>query len=189
MDKRLESGSRSITPASPARVSGAGETYDLPRACAMFDKPYLAQYTRGPGGSFIFAGAVKPESRSGDGSGNAAPSVKIDAREIRRDSRAAERCAWCGVKGEVIYCERCGAWVCPGRMTKRNGADYFRCRASCGEEGSVVAVNVEWHGSKSQAPHGENRRALPPGNVSGGALAKPETRAALPAADRPRLKP
>jgi hypothetical protein len=61
MDKRLESGSRSITPAR------ASETYDLPRVCAIFDKPYFARYTRGAGGLFRLAKMVKVESGGREG--------------------------------------------------------------------------------------------------------------------------
>jgi hypothetical protein len=65
MDKRLESGSRSIT---PARTGETGETYEFPRICAMFDKAYVAQYTRGAGGLLRLARTVKIESGGREGS-------------------------------------------------------------------------------------------------------------------------
>ena len=175
MDKRLESGSRSIT---PARAGETGETYELPRVCAMFDKPYLARYTRGAGGLFRLTETEKLESKAGTGKGSAAPkAVTLKFSDIAKDSPPA-RCPWCGAKGGVVICYGCNAWVCRGKISKRDGEDYFRCRASCGIESLIGTTDAGFEGAKREAAAAEQRPALP-GSEKG---------AALPRVDRLRLK-
>jgi len=183
MDKRLESGSRSIT---PARAGEPGETYELPRVCAMFDKPYVARYTRGAGGLFRLAETVKLEAGGNAGKKSAAPkAVTLQQTEISRDS-PHERCAWCGVKSYLVHCSKCRAWVCAGRVSKRPDGRYFLCRASCGAKGLLSDTDDGYNGSKEEirekdkAPRieADRPRQLP---VS-------EKRPALAPADRLRLK-
>jgi hypothetical protein len=177
VDKHLESGSRSIT---PARAGETGETYELPRVCAMFDKPYLARVIRGADGLFRLADIVKVEGGAGAGKGSAAPkAVTLKSSEISKD-RQPSRCPWCGAKS-VVFCYACNAWVCRGKTSKRNGEDYFRCRASCGNEAPITEIRDGFEGSQKEAPRtGQGRAALSgPGKQPG----------LLPATDRLRLKP
>ncbi len=154
MSERLESGARSITPAS------SGETYDLPRVCAMFDKPYLARYTRGAGGLFRLAETVKLESAGAVGQTGGQKSVTLAFAEISEDS-PQERCPWCGLKGALIICSKCDCWVCRSQVTKRGKDEYFRCRKSCGAEGILSARVEEFGGAKGPRTLGQEKQALP----------------------------
>jgi hypothetical protein len=177
VEKRLESGSRSIT---PARAGETGETYELPRVCAMFDKPYLARYTRGADGLFRFVETVKVESGTGAGKGSAAQkAVTLKFSEISKDSPSS-RCPWCGAKGGVVICYACNAWVCRSKTTKRDGEDYFRCRASCGNETTLDTTDAGFDGKRraGAAAPAEQKPALPGS----------EKRPAIPEVNRLRLK-
>lgn len=155
MNERLESGARSITPAS------SGETYELPRVCAMFDKPYLARYVRGAGGLFRLSETVKLESAGAAvGQTIGQKSVTLTFAEISKDS-PQERCPWCGVKGALIICSKCNCWVCRSQVTKRGKDELFRCRKSCGLEG-ILSIRVEeFSGAKGPTkPEGQGKKAL-----------------------------
>ena len=170
--KSLQAGARSITPAS------AGEIYDLPRSCAVSDKPYLARYARGDGGLFSLAGMVKLERTAGAGKASAAPKVALALSQISRDS-PVERCPWCGVESYLVYCPACDTYVCAGRVSKRREGSYFRCRSSCGREDFLSGSFDQFTGWKREAP---------PAGKASAALPEADKRLALPRADRPRLK-
>lgn len=174
-DRLVPKGSASKITPSGARSSiqansHTGEVAELPRVCAMFDKPYIARYARGERGMFRCLGTVKLEAgtTAGAGKGSAAGKpVTLKFAEISRDSEP-ERCAWCGVKGELIFCDNCGAWVCRSQVSQRDGKDYFRCRASCGSEGFLTTTTqgYEGHAGKPQSfaatlPEPKKNPALP----------------------------
>jgi hypothetical protein len=140
--------------AKPAPLTtAASEVIEVPRVCAMFDKPWIARYVRGARGLFRLMDTVKPESgnAAGAGQGSAARDVILTSSETSRDSEP-ERCPWCGVKGALILCESCGAWVCRSQVTKREDGEHFRCRASCGSEGTLTKTTEGYKGRLAQAP-------------------------------------
>lgn len=141
--------------AKPAPLAtGASDVIEVPRVCAMFDKPWVARYVRGARGLFRLMDTVKSDggSTAGAGKGNAAArDVTLTGSETSRDSEP-ERCPWCGVKGTLVLCESCDAWVCRSQVSERQGGDYFRCRASCGNAGILTNTTEGYKGRLAQAP-------------------------------------
>jgi hypothetical protein len=108
----------------------SGEIIELPRVCAMFDKPYIARYVRGADGLFRLLETAKFENSTGKRS---VPKKRVNLSSSQKASDGPEeRCSWCGVSGAPVNCGQCEMWVCSGQLRKQNGRDYFRCRASCG---------------------------------------------------------
>jgi len=124
------------------RAPISGEVVDLPRMCAVHDKPYVARYVMSAGGRFHYAQTIKvtqdlwSEQYQGNENARSVPSTQL----------GDEGCPWCGAHsvgwiGPVI-CSKCGAKVCFGR-TARN---YFRCRPSCNKEGYLRPVDGRENG-------------------------------------------
>jgi hypothetical protein len=166
--------------AKPAPLAtGASEVIEVPRVCAMFDKPWVARYVRGARGLFRLMDTLKPDSGNTAGAGKgsaAAKDVILTRSETSRDSEP-ERCPWCGVKDTLVFCESCGAWVCRSQVSKQNGEDYFRCRASCGNAGTLTNTTEGYKGRLGQAPS-----FLP-------ALPEPKKNPALPGKASPQIGP
>jgi hypothetical protein len=119
----------------PARVPlaapvAAGDVVDLPRICAVHDRPFTARYVMGNDRRFHHTQAIQVSARlwRGQYAGNG-DRVTVDPRDI-----AEEECPWCGAFGLAVLCGKCRAEVCHGRTA----GDYFRCRKSCGGEGRMV---------------------------------------------------
>jgi hypothetical protein len=112
-------------------VSGGGGVVDLPRVCAVHDKPYVARYVMGADGRFRHAQTIKVTRAlwRGQYEGNQNRCV-VHSADIDDES-----CAWCGAHARgAVLCPECNAEVCRGRTVD----NYFRCRASCQNEGMMV---------------------------------------------------
>ncbi len=120
----------------------AGDVVDLPRICAVHDKPYVARYIAGRDGRFHHAQTfrVTQDLWEGQYQGNE------NVRPFPSGDLGDEGCPWCGAHSMgwtgPVNCTRCGAKVCFGRTAK----NYFRCRPSCNEEGYLKACNVRQSG-------------------------------------------
>lgn len=137
MMRRLEPDSRAVSPSGQG--ARAADSYDMPRACALFDMPYIAHYVRGADGLFRLAGVAKissAEARPGAGHGSTkTPALPFNWHKIAKDSDP-ERCPWCGAKG-LILCHACETVVCEGKTKQRGAKKLFDCRQSCGNVGEV----------------------------------------------------
>jgi hypothetical protein len=114
-----------------ACTCGPGDVVDLPRVCAVHDKPYDARYIMGADGRFRHAQTIQLTRAlwRGQYEGNENRCV-VDTADIDDES-----CAWCGAHGRGgVLCPSCNAEVCRGRMAEK----YFRCRASCPGKGTAV---------------------------------------------------
>lgn len=117
-----------------ARIAAA-ETVDVPRVCAVHDKPYIATFQRGPNGWRLLK---TTRTKSAVRAGNTAP-VTIYLSKIDPAS-PLEVCAWCGTPGSTfqgkrlsaINCE-CGDFICLGRKQ----GSFFQCRDSCNASGEI----------------------------------------------------
>ena len=117
------------------RAPISGEVVDLPRMCAVHDKPYVARYIMGADGRFHYAQSIKVTqdlwSEQYEGNEN--------ARSFPAEQLGDESCPWCGAHSVgwigPVNCTKCGAKVCFGRTAK----NYFRCRPSCNSAGKLVA--------------------------------------------------
>ena len=123
-----------IMPARPVRVS-IGEVIDLPRICAVHDRPYVARYIAGKDGRFHYAQTIRVtealyQGQYAEGVHQTLTSGAVDSTD--------ETCPWCGGHGFAsILCKKCGEEICYGRTVGR----YFRCRSSCGSEGKMIYEN------------------------------------------------
>ena len=121
-----------------AVACGPGGVVDLPRVCALHDRPYVARYVMGADGRFRHGQTIKVTRAlwRGEYEGNqnryCVPHADIDD----------ESCAWCGAHGRGSFlCPVCRTEVCRGRTADR----YFRCRESCGYEAPLGPVKVRAH--------------------------------------------
>lgn len=118
-----------MPPALPRR---GGEVVDLPRICALHDKPYAARYIAGDDGRFRYAQTIKVTDalyleQYADRVG--------EVRLLQGSELAEEFCPWCGGHGRgSVCCGTCGKEICYGKSVGR----YFRCRDSCGGQGTMV---------------------------------------------------
>jgi len=116
----------------PAPLRRGGEIVDLPRICAVHDKPYAARYVSGADGRFHYAQTIKVTEalyleQYADNRGQV---WTLQDREL-----GEEFCPWCGGHGRgSVCCGTCGKEICYGKSVGR----YFRCRDSCGGEGTMV---------------------------------------------------
>jgi hypothetical protein len=132
----------------------AGTIIDLPRICAVHDKPYASRYIRDRNGRFRYAQAIRITERLCDQYDGHLHDVRMLPREDCQD----ETCPWCGAYGfGSILCGACNAEICYGRSNGR----YFRCRPSCGDEGLMEASQKPMRGlapSLSASASGSGRR-------------------------------
>ncbi len=128
--RRAEPSAVSVRKAEPFGEGKPGEVVDLPRVCAIHDKPWAARYIRGRNGHFHHAQTLRVTealylSQYGES----------DRWEIPVSDVGDETCPWCGASGfGAVRCGGCKHDVCYGRTV----SGYFRCRASCGGEGKIV---------------------------------------------------
>jgi hypothetical protein len=138
------------SPMSTAKVGvispGAGDVIDLPRICAVHDKPYAARYVRGNDGVFRHAQTIRITETLGDQySGNG---IGLSSKYWQEES-----CPWCGGHGAGgIRCGRCRYEICYGKTQGR----FFRCRSSCGSSGNIVSEDRTQEGLRPslQGPSG-----------------------------------
>jgi len=129
---------------APSRQSGA--IIDLPRICAVHDKPYASRYIRCANGRFRYAQAIRITERLCDQYEANLNDVRVMPREDCQD----ETCPWCGAYGfGSILCGWCRAEVCYGRT---NG-EHFRCRPSCGAESKLLSDNRPMRGLTPSLPN------------------------------------
>jgi hypothetical protein len=134
-NRRAISEALALLKPSPARsnfaeVVHAAEVVDLPRVCAVHDRPYAARYVIGQEGRYRFAQTIRVTE--------ALFALQYADSTLRAvlpcESLADETCPWCGASGfAAVLCGRCGAEVCYGKTTGRD----FRCRASCGHKSTM----------------------------------------------------
>lgn len=112
-----------------------GEVLDLPRVCALHDKPYSARYIRGRNGHFHYAQTVRVTEALYLSQYAECGNTR---QELPGDDLCDETCPWCGASGfGAVRCGRCKTDICYGRTV----SGYFRCRSSCGHEGKIVRSN------------------------------------------------
>jgi hypothetical protein len=116
--------------APPALAPKGGDIVDLPRVCAVHDKPYAARYIAGADGRFHYSQTIRiTESLYLEQYVDCSCQQHVQGNEL-----AEEFCPWCGGHGYVaVLCSRCRAEICYGKTVGR----YFRCRESCGNEGTM----------------------------------------------------
>jgi hypothetical protein len=118
--------------------SGAGDVIDLPRICAVHDKPYAARYVRGNDGVFRHAQTIRVTETLGEQyTGNG---IGLSSKYWQEES-----CPWCGAHGSgSIQCGRCRYEICHGKTQGK----FFRCRNSCGSSGNIVSEDRTQEGFK-----------------------------------------
>ena len=133
---------------SPRALSpGAGEVVDLPRICAVHDKPYAARYIADADGRFRYAQTIRVTEalyleQYADAGG--------DVRLLHSHELGEEFCPWCGGHGRgSVRCGTCGKEICHGKVVGR----YFRCRESCGGEGTMSPQARTHTGVTPGPPH------------------------------------
>jgi hypothetical protein len=109
---------------------GVAEIVDLPRICAVHDKPFAARYVTGDDGRYRHAQTIRvTEALYLTQYADAAQRTLVPTEAI-----ADETCPWCGASGfGAVLCRKCRAEVCYGKTAGR----FFRCRDSCGHKGSM----------------------------------------------------
>lgn len=124
---------RSVTAAAhPDPVFMVGEVVDLPRMCAVHDRPWVARYIAGKDGRFRHAQTIKVTEAMYE---SQYAESEYQQLAVCSSDLAEECCPWCGGHGVgSVRCAECGEEVCYGRTAGR----YFRCRSSCGGEGDMV---------------------------------------------------
>lgn len=108
------------------RAGGRADPIDLPRICAVHDRPYMSRYIDN-GKGFTYHGPIK-----------FTPSIAHQYREkslVEFSQFGHETCAWCGAEGyAAVRCEHCQAEICYG---KTDINQMFCCRPSCGSMGPL----------------------------------------------------
>lgn len=136
-------------PVLPARTNGngstaimrAGDVVDLPRICAVHDRPYAARYVIGADGRYRHAQTIKVTEALflGQYAGNPHKAV------VPCEATADETCPWCGASGfGSIRCGVCHCEICYGRTAGL----FFRCRPSCPGQGNMVWISEPHEGVK-----------------------------------------
>jgi hypothetical protein len=120
-------------------TTGPGQIVDLPRVCAVHDRPYAARYIRGDDGRFHLGSMIAITEaiymRQYAGNGNAGA--------VSSDAIGEETCPLCGAFGHgSVLCSDCKKEVCYGRTSGR----YFRCRESCRGKGVMKPEKRVQHG-------------------------------------------
>jgi len=127
--KQMERWARRSPPALSPR---AGEVRDVVRICAMRDEPWAARYVAGADGCFYYAQSIKiTEALYLEHYADASSDVRL----LHSHELGEEFCPWCGGHGRgSVRCGTCGKEICYGKSVGR----YFRCRDSCGGQGTMV---------------------------------------------------
>lgn len=132
---------------SPAPTPRGGEVVDLPRVCAVHDRPYAARYIAGTDGRFRYAQTIRVTEALY--LGQYADGIN-QTRLVNGGDLGDETCPWCGASGfGSVRCGTCGKEICYGKTTGR----YFRCRDSCGGQGTMVSEFRTHEGVTPGPPH------------------------------------
>jgi len=118
---------------SPAPSPRGGEVVDLPRICAVHDRPYAARYVAGTDGRFRHAQTIGVTEALylGQYADGLNPTRFLNSGDL-----GDETCPWCGASGfGSVRCGTCNREICFGKTVGR----YFRCRDSCGGQGTMVS--------------------------------------------------
>ncbi|MGP0076174.1 MAG: hypothetical protein ACLPWF_29995 [Bryobacteraceae bacterium] len=132
---------------SPAPSPRGGEVVDVPRICALHNKPSAARYVAGSDGRFRYAQSIRVTESLylGQYADNTNRQL-VPASDI-----GDETCPWCGASGfGSVRCGTCGKEICYGKTTGR----YFRCRDSCGGQGVMVSEDRRHEGVTPNSPRG-----------------------------------
>ena len=134
----------------PVALAKAGEIVDLPRICALHDRPYAARYIRDADGVFRRGPMIEVTEaiylRQYAGSG--VRRLAVPAGNIRF---VEETCPWCGASGVgAVLCGGCRHEICYGKMAAR----FFRCRPSCGWHGNMIWTVRGAEGVMPEQTHG-----------------------------------
>lgn len=125
----------------------AGDPVDLPRICAVHDKPYAARYVMGADGRFRRGPMIEVTEPLylRQYAGNAI------RRRVPTSDIADETCPWCGASGfGAVLCTGCNFEICYGRTAGR----FFRCRTSCGHAGNMAQLPRTHEGVTPCEAHG-----------------------------------
>lgn len=116
---------------SYAPLRAGGQVVDLPRICAVHNKPSAARYISGEDGRFHYSQSIRvTEALYLEQYADSLNHTSLHSSEL-----AEEFCPWCGGHGfGSVRCGRCGKEICYGKTTGR----YFRCRDFCGGQGTMV---------------------------------------------------
>jgi hypothetical protein len=131
-----------VPPPSPA----SGAIIDLPRICAVHDKPYTARYIADRKGKFHYGQSIRVDEKRicQQYEANLGNVLTLPAHDADY-----ETCPWCGAYGfGSIRCDSCRTEVCYGRT---HGND-FHCRPSCGSGGRLSSDNRSMRGLTPSLP-------------------------------------
>lgn len=132
---RSTAGGQGLVSYAARYITGAGgEVVDLPRICAVHDKPYAARYITGADGRFHYSQTIRvTEALFLEQYADSPSHAGLHSSEL-----AEEYCPWCGGHGfGSVRCGTCGKEICYGKTTGR----YFRCRDSCPGQGTIVTLS------------------------------------------------
>lgn len=101
--------------------------------CAVRDRVFVAVFARKRGGGFTLEDIRVQQADDSLPESGTTIRTSFAARLF---NLSAITCPCCGQR-RFTLCGACGAYVCNGRSGGRDGAAYFRCAPSCGNEGSV----------------------------------------------------
>jgi hypothetical protein len=124
-----------------APYTSEGSIVDLPRVCAVLDRPYAARYIM-VNGIFRLQDTLEvPESVYRNLYLNNDNVEAVPLRDL-----GCETCSVCGARQNPnwcgpVKCNRCHAFTCYGRTVD----DYHRCRPSCGAEGQLTRGEGKSH--------------------------------------------
>jgi hypothetical protein len=129
----------------PVRPQESGEIVDLPRVCAVHDRPYVARYIADGTGRFRHAQTIRITERLCE----QYEANRGDARMVPSGDVGEETCPWCGASGPgSVRCGLCRVEVCYGGSYGK----HFRCRESCGAEGDLVPDDRAMRGVTPSLP-------------------------------------
>jgi hypothetical protein len=129
-----ELGTRPPLLAGPPDVAlaKAVEMVDLPRICAVHDRPYAARYIQGTDRVFRRGPMIEVTEELYVRQYARGQRLDLPAEDIRF---VEETCPWCGASGiGAVLCGGCWMEICYGKMAGR----FFRCRPSCGWYGNMI---------------------------------------------------
>ena len=123
----------STEPTYPTRTGPSDESViDLPRFCAVHDRPYMSRYVLENDGHHEYVGPIRVTQALYQ---RQYASSMDDPHSVDNEDIGEETCAWCGISGRgSVACGKCKREICYGKTT----GDYFRCRKSCSAEGRLV---------------------------------------------------
>jgi hypothetical protein len=111
------------------------EVIDLPRICAVHDRPYSSRYIHKVSGIYVYCQPIKVTRFLWEWQYQGNPEIT----KITEDQLGEEICAWCGAHGPgSVICYKCRKEVCYGRCEGKTDGKIGRCRLSCGGWGTIT---------------------------------------------------